>query len=116
MAKSAAERMRAYRIRQNPYGRKAGRPKKPKPVPHKRRFTLLENALHSVWCDLQQEGVKDISFRSLRRRVNESQRRKPIEAFEVNWALQTPLGTDHFYCEGESEAGLPLKITVTDPA
>lgn len=44
---------------------------------------------------------------------NEAKEQK--EAYELNFALTTPVGSDHFYCEGESEAGLPLKIAVCDP-
>lgn len=114
MAKSAAERMRAYRIRKNPYGRKAGRPRKKIRIPTTRRFGVLVNIISAVWTDLRKEGIEDISFRSLRRRAN-AYSRKPLPSFEIGHFLYTQYGTDHFYCEGESQAGLPLSITVTDP-
>lgn len=125
MAKTAVERMQAYRLRirneKELKGklRPVGRPKKVVRIPHTRQCRRIEHIVYSVWCDLRKEDVTELSFRSLRHRANKYATRyngNQLTPQEVRWGVRSQLGNDHFYCEGESEAGLPLKIMVTDPA
>ena len=125
MAKSVAERVRDHRSRKRAARfaagtlRRVGRPKKVVRIPHTHRCNRIENIIYAVWYDLREEGVTELSFRSLRYRANKYATRhngKQLAPYEVYWGVHSQNGNDHFYCKGESQAGLPLKIIVTDPA
>ena len=122
MALSDAEKQRAYRIRKRNNKiragtlRPVGRPKQALECPESKRLHRIEQRLIAAWGELKESGVEDVSYRSLRRRANRGMK-KLLEPKEITyWLLRTQEGTDHFYCDGESLAGLPLKITVCDPA
>lgn len=121
MAKSDAEKMRDYRSRKRAERfiagtlRPVGRPKQAPQRPESKRLQRTEQRVIAAWGELREAGVREVSFRSLRRRANRGMKRLLEQKEIVYWLLHTQQGSDHFYCDGKSLAGLPLKITVADP-